>query len=256
MKELIKKQLLSIEQEFDLKILFACESGSRGWGLPSPDSDYDVRFIYTRSVQQYLSVSPQAETINLPLNDVLDIQGWDLRKALKLICKSNTTPFEWLQSPVIYKATDDFQESLWSLCSNYYSQRANSLHYLGIARSTMSSFFEKGNISIKKFFYILRPLLAAKWCIENNDTAPMTINALADLLPADLRRQTDDLIHLKATVPEGYEIQTSSRFLQYINDQYEQCSLAATGLKRNSFSTTPLDDFFLKTISTYDDQRP
>lgn len=96
-------ELEAIEQRHDVRVLFACESGSRGWGFASPDSDYDVRFLYVHKPEWYLRVEPQRDVIERPIDDVLDVSGWELRKALQLMRRSNPTLFEWLDSPVIYR---------------------------------------------------------------------------------------------------------------------------------------------------------
>src|SRR6186713_3345969 len=110
MQQIIINKLAEIELEHKIKILFACESGSRGWQFPSPDSDYDVRFIYVRPMRYYLSVNNQAYDLNFPINGEIDIYGWDIRKVLQLVRKSNTTPFEWLQSPIVYRQQSGFSD--------------------------------------------------------------------------------------------------------------------------------------------------
>lgn len=166
MKTVIQNKLLEIEIEHRVKILYACESGSRAWEFPSPDSDYDVRFIYTKTINEYLSIVDQEDNLSFPINDELDIYGWDIRKVLKLIRKSNTTPFEWLKSPIIYQEEVGFKEDLFALCPHYYSQRGNTHHYLGIAKGARDTINNEGQIKIKKLIYVLRPLLAAQWCLE------------------------------------------------------------------------------------------
>ena len=94
MQALILEKLDAIEAEHGVQILYACESGSRGWGIASQDSDYDVRFIYCHRRDWYLAVGEPRDVIELPINDVLDINGWDLRKALQLMRKSNPTLLE------------------------------------------------------------------------------------------------------------------------------------------------------------------
>jgi len=103
MTETILQKLLELEQAENIKILYACESGSRAWGFASPDSDFDVRFIYARKVNDYLTITDLPDNVGLPVNEVLDIDGWDLKKALRLFLKSNSTLYEWLQSPIVYK---------------------------------------------------------------------------------------------------------------------------------------------------------
>ena len=182
MRDIILRKLGEITAEHQIRILFANESGSRAWGFPSPDSDYDVRVIYLRPRDFYLSVAERRDQLSFPINDELDIYGWDIRKVLQLILKSNTTPFEWLQSPILYQDVPGFREDLWDLCGQYFSRRSNAHHYLGIARGAMEGFSAEGEIKIKKLFYVLRPLLSAKWCLERSGIAPMTIDPLMELL--------------------------------------------------------------------------
>ena len=112
MKDIIISKLAQIENDFKVKILYACESGSRAWGFASPDSDYDVRFIYVHNKSHYLSIDEHRDVIELPINEVLDINGWDLRKALRLFRKSNGPLYEWLQSPIIYQTASNFQADI------------------------------------------------------------------------------------------------------------------------------------------------
>lgn len=108
----IQQRIAAIESEHGVRVLFACESGSRGWGFASPDSDYDVRFVYVHPLPWYLQVSPQRDVIELPISDVLDINGWELRKALGLLKKGNATLVEWLDSPVVYRADGPFLDAI------------------------------------------------------------------------------------------------------------------------------------------------
>ena len=102
MAERIRSELSAIEREHGVKIVLAMESGSRAWGFPSQDSNYDVRFIYLRPVEDYLTVVPRRDVIERPVDAVLDVNGWDIRKAVALMLKSNAVLQEWLSSPVRY----------------------------------------------------------------------------------------------------------------------------------------------------------
>src|ERR1700750_867100 len=113
MQQIITGKLSEIIQEHKITLLFANESGSRAWGFPSPDSDYDVRFIYARPYKYYLSIVDRKYDLHFPITDELDVYGWDIRKVLALIRKSNTTPFEWLQSPIVYRQEQGFRDELW-----------------------------------------------------------------------------------------------------------------------------------------------
>jgi predicted nucleotidyltransferase len=245
----ILNKLSEIEKEHNIRILFACESGSRGWQFPSPDSDYDVRFIYARPFDSYLSIAEQNDHFDFPIDDELDINGWDIRKVLQLVRKSNTTPSEWLQSPVVYRQEQKFRDELWTLCRQYFNRRANINHYLGIAGSALSTIGNNGEIKIKKLFYVLRPLLAAKWCSEKNTVAPMSIQPLSSLLPENLQQPVKDLIDLKSTAPEGYIITVDSELRLYIEREIEYCSQIPAESSKMSFPVEPLDAFFRKIIT-------
>lgn len=253
MKTTIINRLAEIERSNDIKILFACESGSRGWEFPSPDSDFDVRFIYVRPLNYYLSVSEKDDQLGFPINDELDIYGWDIKKVLKLIRKSNTTPFEWLQSPIVYGEKDNFRNKLWTLCQSYFYRKTNINHYLGIAHGALDTVINDDEIKIKKLFYILRPLLSAKWCLEKNAIAPMTIGPLLILMPEYLQTLVKDLIMLKSTSAEAFIIKIDPNFRRYIDDEFKNCTERAKDLPKESFDTEMLDTFFRNTISRYDD---
>lgn len=252
MQQTIIDKLGEIEQEHKIKLLFACESGSRGWEFPSPDSDYDVRFIYVRPYRFYLSVQDRKYDLRFPINGELDMYGWDIRKVLQLIKKSNTTPFEWLQSPIVYRQEEGFKNELWSLCQHYFGQRSNIHHYLGIAKGALDTITQEGEIKIKKLFYVLRPLLAAKWCLEQKSIAPMTIGPLMTLLPVDLKKQVRDLIALKTNAAESFVINISADLRSYIDNEFSRVAETSNNLKKDHFDADKLDDLFVTTITQYD----
>jgi uncharacterized protein len=255
MKADILNKLQEIEKENDIGILYACESGSRGWGFASPDSDYDVRFIYARSQSSYLSIVPKADQLSFPINNDLDIYGWDLQKALRLILNSNTTPFEWLQSPIVYLEKGIFKQTLFELCAQYFNQRKNVHHYLGIARGALDSITSDAEIKIKKLFYILRPLLAANWCLERKCIAPMEMFPLMDLLPKDICKLVSNLIEIKAKANEGQLVKINGKLLNYIFLELDYCMNASAQLPKEYFDPKPLNDFFTETITENDYQR-
>jgi len=107
-KENILQELNAIEKKHGVRILHAVESGSRAWGFASPDSDYDVRFVYVRPARDYIRLDEVKDVIMWKDDGILDINGWDLRKAMIQFARGNATLFEWSNSPVVYKATDDW----------------------------------------------------------------------------------------------------------------------------------------------------
>jgi len=250
MKTIIVDKLTDIAVKYGIRILYACESGSRGWQFPSPDSDYDVRFIYLRPLDDYLSVAERNDQIGFLTFGELDVCGWDIRKVLQLMRKSNTTPFEWLQSPIVYMQQPGFRDELWTLCKQYFDPRYHMHHFLGIARNALSTVVNHDEIKIKKLFYVLRPLLTAKWCLEKNSIAPITIHPLMSLMPENLQQQIADLITLKATTPEGYLVKIDSELKQFIDREFEVCTQAVNGMPKTSFEVEPLNTCFRKIIKS------
>jgi predicted nucleotidyltransferase len=172
-REQILAKLKAAEKEHTVHILYACESGSRAWGFPSPDSDYDVRFIYAHTQDWYLSfdVERQRDVIEYPIVDLIDCGGWDIRKALYLFARTNGALIEWLNSPVKYIESGEFAASLRSLFPRAMNKTALCYHYSHMARGHASEYLFKDQVRLKKYFYVLRPLLAIRY-IERNDAPP------------------------------------------------------------------------------------
>jgi predicted nucleotidyltransferase len=168
-------------------ILLAVESGSRAWGFHSPDSDYDVRFLYARPVEWHLSVRDRRDVIERPVDAVLDVSGWELRKALRLALKSNAVVAEWLQSPIVYAEAPDAREALTGFTREVLDRAAVSWHYLSLLRGQIARAQTEGGIRLKRYFYALRPALALRWMRLNAAAMPpMHMDALVDA--ADLSR--------------------------------------------------------------------
>lgn len=186
MREIIAKQLAQIEQEEQVRIIYACESGSRAWGFPSQDSDYDVRFIYVRPLEWYLSIEDQRDVIERPISDQLDINGWDIRKALKLFRKSNPPLLEWLQSPIQYDERYNVAEQIRALSPLTFSPKSCMYHYLNMAKGNFRDYLQGEQVKIKKYFYVLRPLLACVWIERYESMPPMEFEELVEaLIPVD-----------------------------------------------------------------------
>ncbi|WP_104381280.1 nucleotidyltransferase domain-containing protein [Sphingobacterium sp. HMA12] len=215
MKAHIIKKLMEVEADEGIRILFACESGSRGWGFPSIDSDYDVRFIYIRKPEDYSRLFPLPTEMRFPIIDDLDIAGWDLFKVLTLLYKSNVSPFEWIQSPVVYYEFDGFKTSFRIMMENYFNARRHAHHYLGIVRSKLED-LQRETMKLKSLFYILRSLLAADWCITYRSYAPMTLAGLSVLLPDVIKIEAMELQQLKGQVDEGFIYSCSATIRGYI----------------------------------------
>lgn len=202
MTDKIIEKLKEIETVENVKILLAVESGSRAWGFESPDSDYDVRFIYTRPLDEYLRLDSQKDIIEWQLDDVLDINGWDLNKSLIQFRKGNATLFEWSNSPICYLHTPEWG-TIYNVAKSYFSAKAGIYHYYGTAKNTFSSYLQDEKVKYKKYFYALRPLLACKYIEEYNCPPPVLFDELLKLnLPDSLRNSINELLKIKKVTNE------------------------------------------------------
>ena len=176
----IHEELALIEEAHDCKVLLAVESGSRAWGFPSRDSDYDVRFIYVQRPEWYLSVDLEyrRDVIERPITDDLDVSGWDIRKTLRLFAKSNPPLLEWLGSPIVYGEAFGFAEELRALLPEFYSPTKSAYHYLHMAQGNYRNYLNGEVVWLKKYLYALRPLLAVRWLEQKRGVVPMEFTAL------------------------------------------------------------------------------
>ncbi|MDJ0838264.1 MAG: nucleotidyltransferase domain-containing protein [Acidobacteriota bacterium] len=221
MHDRILATLDEIERERKVRILFACESGSRAWGFASPDSDYDVRFVYAHDVAWHLRLGKRRDTIQAMLPDDLDLSGWELGKALRLFAGCNLSLYEWLGSPLIYREKPVFTSALRPLIPSYFNPKKAVHHYLGIARGAAESLHEDGTIGIKKFFYLLRPLMACRWITEKRTMPPtLFVDMLSEegLLPAHLSEAVEAIRKKKRTAPEGFRISLPDRLSSWIQE--------------------------------------
>lgn len=204
---LIDARLDGVVREHRVRILLAIESGSRAWGFPSPDSDYDCRFVFARGEDDYLSPWARRDVIETPLDAVLDVNGWDLGKALKLALKGNAVVIEWLQSPIVYRGDPAFRDAMLAFTRRFTDRASVARHYLHLGERQVRTYFAKGkDVALKKTFYALRPAAALRWLRlhPSEALAPMhfpTLMATADM-PGDVRAIIDDLLARKATTKE------------------------------------------------------
>lgn len=173
MEEAIRSAIADIERDHHVRVLYAAESGSRAWGFPSPDSDYDVRFVYAHTADWYLKVFEQRDVIERMLPNDLDVSGWELRKALRLMAKCNLAFNEWFDSPIIYRSDDTFAECVRLLIQRHFQPARALFHYLSMAARTHDEHLSDETVRLKKLFYFLRPIFACRW-IEHTRTQPPT----------------------------------------------------------------------------------
>lgn len=180
----ILQRLRKTEREHGVRILLAVESGSRAWGFASPNSDYDVRFIYMREPEWYQAVDleERRDVIEYPIVDDIDLNGWDVRKALRLFWKSNPAFVEWIQSPITYIDGSLFREAALALLPAIYSPEKGIYHYRSMAKTNYRGYLREPVVRLKKYFYVLRPLLAARWIARTGGPAPIEFERLLTLL--------------------------------------------------------------------------
>lgn len=256
MNQKILKELKNIEERFHVKILYAVESGSRAWGFPSKDSDYDVRFIYVHQPNWYLSIDPQGDgkkrdVIELPINDLLDISGWEITKALRLFRKSNPSLLEWMRSNIIYWQKGPFIDRVRALEDEVFYPHASLHHYLNMAKNNYQGYLQGTSVNIKKYFYAIRPVLACKWIEEHKTIPPIDFHELLQLMvpPGELKTETQHLLKRKIAGDElDFEpkIQIINDFLDYEIEHLE--AYIKTIEVEIEDPTEQLDALFRKTL--------
>ncbi|WP_028609327.1 nucleotidyltransferase domain-containing protein [Paenibacillus harenae] len=217
----ILRELQTIEKAEQVRILYACESGSRAWGFPSKDSDYDVRFIYVRPMEWYLSIMDKRDVIERPISNMLDINGWDLRKALRLFRKSNPPLLEWLQSPIVYHMKYTTADQIRSLSPLTFSPKSCMYHYLHMAKGNYRDYLQGEQVKIKKYFYVLRPILACGWIEQFHTMPPIEFEQLVTALvpkESELLTVIEQLLKRKRA---GDELDYEPK-LRVINDFLEE----------------------------------
>lgn len=241
--------LRRLEVDHDVKVLFACESGSRGWGFASPDSDYDVRFIYVNRLSWYLTVEAGRDVIEQPISGDLDVNGWDLRKTLQLLRQSNPTLLEWLRSPIVYREEADAAARLRALAEEGFSAVRGYHHYVSMAKKNFREHLRGEEVRYKKYLYVLRPLLAARWIRDGRGVPPMRFAALAEATLDD-RALLDEINRLLDVKMRAGEAATSPRW-HGIHDFIErelEVAAAQVLLDAAQPDTTMLDAFLAETV--------
>ncbi len=252
MKDEIIKELLKLEKRHDIKILYAVESGSRAWGFASTDSDWDVRYIYIHRLDWYLQIDNQKDSQEEILPNDIDLSGWELKKALKLFRKSNPPMLEWLRSPIIYLQQYSTADKLRDLTEQYFSPKSCLHHYLHMAESNYKTYLQTENVRVKKYFYVLRPILACDWIKQNNTMAPMEFRTLLDSQITDysVKNEIENLLTRKIAgdeLKEEPKINILNDFLENKIKYYNNyLKLIDTSIQPN---TSSLDQLFKHTLN-------
>jgi len=249
MTQRISQVLQQLEQQHQVRVLLAVESGSRAWGFASSDSDWDIRFIYVHPVPWYVSVVTRRDVIECMLDDrQLDLSGWDLRKALALLRKSNPSLHEWLHSPIIYQQDQTFMQRITALEGDYFNPRAAFHHYLHIAINHNERYLQRHGVQLKRFLYFLRGLLACQWVATRRTTPPVLFSDLVDATVNDnsVRHAIGVLLQLKQTSKEHNNQPVDPYLIDYANQLSAQFNDLDTPPDRKAQGDTlPLDTLLL-----------
>lgn len=245
--ENIAHKLKEIERKKSIKILCACETGSRAWGFPSPDSDFDIRFIYMHERDWYLSLNVRKDTVEIMDGD-LDITGWDLKKSLMLLKKSNAPLIERINSPIEYFSVPGFKHDFKKLIGEYYSPIAVFFHHHSLAVKFWEDLKDKEEVKLKSYFYLIRSLLSCNWIIKDNAVLPMHIEGLMKYVEEEYKVRLRHLIKLKATVGEKYLHPKDEKLNAWILGLFELIEAGKANLVVNKGDTGLLNEFFLKML--------
>lgn len=244
--ENIIEKLNTVEKTENIKILHAVESGSRAWGFASPDSDYDIRFIYVRPENYYLRLDKTRDVIEYELNDIYDINGWDISKTLRLLHNSNPTVFEWLHSPIVY-STHDIIKKLTPQIDTFFSCKSGIYHYISTALST-SKYLKPEYVKYKKYFYVVRPVMACLWILEYGTPPPVLFSELvATVADENIKPVISELIRIKTEIPEtatGKHIPELDTYIEKNITNIKKYINSMPDDRKNNWSE--INDIFLK----------
>ncbi len=251
MEKTIHSKLEEIEESNHVRIFYACESGSRAWGFPSADSDYDIRFLYVHPQEWYLSIEDRRQVIEVPVQDNLDFVGWDIMKALRLFRKSNPPLLEWLNSPIEYLDKFSIAENIRGLITVYYEPAACIYHYLHMARGNHREYLKGEKVWLKKYFYVLRPLLAIRWIEQQSGTVPVLFQVLVDRIVTSVPLKTaiEELVSTKLNGNElgyGPRITVISDFIESELSRLEQFRAS---YQKEAPPSLPLDRLFQTSLA-------
>jgi predicted nucleotidyltransferase len=249
-RDKILEQLDSIERDHQVTILFACESGSRAWGFPSADSDYDVRFVYAHARDWYLSIAPGRDVIEIPPGPVLDINGWDVRKALQLLRKSNISILEWLSSPIRYCCNEPLFNIFSEIVPLGFRKNACARHYLSMARSNLGKTHGDA-VRMKAYLYAVRPLLCCRWVLDRDAQPPMLFRDLVSeyLAGTDAGAEISAIIDTKESGSERDTVDRNEILNTFIEREFDELS-SRLPKDRDLPDVAPFDDAFRRIITS------
>jgi uncharacterized protein len=253
----IQEIIKHIEKDFSVKVLFACEAGSRAWGASNQTSDYDIRFIYLHPIDWYLSIDPKRDVIEIPKNDhitipvhkLIDMTGWELSKTLRLLRKSNPSLLEWVHSNMVYYNAYETMEKLKELSKLTFSAKVCLFHNLNMAKNNFRVCLQDKEANLKRYLNVIRPILAAKW-IEKNKTFPPIkySHFLEDLsLDENFKKYINQLLQLKMVGGET-SFPNKGEMNEAIKSELDHLELHVNSLSNNQDDYTPLLDRYFRKL--------
>jgi len=248
METRILEKLAEIERERNIEILFAVESGSRAWGFASPDSDYDIRFVYKHKTDWYLNLWEQKDTVQFMTEDELDGSGWDIRKALKLLSKSNASLLGWLFSPIVYRNSGTFLEEMKTVANANFNPVAGFFHYHSMNKNFEETLGSQ-EMTLKSYFYAIRTALCANWIYKKETIPPVAFRKLYSLLDEDSCVLLDELIELKSKHIEKSDEPIDARLIKLVKKIVAENNEVRKDLKNVKPNPEDFNTLYLKTIS-------
>ena len=247
MKNHILQKIKEVERQYSVEVLYAVESGSRAWGFASPDSDFDIRFIYKHKVEYYLSLWEKPDTIEFMTDENLDGSGWDLKKTLLLLAKSNTPLLEWLHSPVVYFEKPQLIASLRSLAQECFSPIACMHHYLSMSKN-FSQVCQQESVKLKSYLYALRTALAGKWIAEQKTFPPVAFSQLLSIAPTNVQAKSQEIMNVKASQNESYLHPKEEVITHFLMQTLAENSQKASSLPAGGKIHRELNLFFIEAL--------
>jgi len=250
METRIKEEINRVEEKYGIEVLWACETGSRAWGFPSPDSDYDVRLIYRHKLDWYLSLKEQKDNIEYMSDDrELDLTGWDIRKSLRLLKKSNASLLERIQSNIVYKKNDAFAESFLEQAKLNYSPITTLYHYMKLGENGYDAIYGQKEYKLKKLFYALRGAVACEWVMQKDTMPPISFIQMLDELELGklFVKRVKELIELKSVKNESYMHSGEGLLQVFIESTLEKAKKNANSLPGKKIYLN-MDNYFREVV--------
>lgn len=247
METKILEKLKKIEREKEIEILFAVESGSRAWGFASPDSDYDIRFVYKHKKEWYLNLWEQKDTIEFMTAEDLDGSGWEFKKALKLLAKSNASFTGWLFSPIVYRANEEVLEGIKNLAINSFNPIAGFHHFYAMSKRFEETLGTE-ETTLKSFFYAIRTALCANWIAKKHTIPPVYFKELYGLIDDKYHSVLNELIDLKNKRIEKSTDSVPEELIDLVRNIIKENNNLQDTLTSRKANQEAFNSFFLKHI--------